>query len=270
VRTGLTGPASTPPCVHPHTPSWSCARGTSSARTQGWASGTARLGRASRAFGATGGEICSECAYRISGLVGRCGLRGAASQPLPPRPAERRRPRCCLVADDAVRQVSSQGGHLLVQARVLSSPCRDEYAIRLSPPRRWRYVRRAAGRRHQPVTVSTGEGRHRATLSAARWCAISVAWATFAGVSSLVAGLASSSVALVAFGANSLLDATASAVLVWRFRHERAGGDAHLVERRAAMAVGVVMAGVGVYLRRGPSERSSTTRGRKLRSSGFC
>jgi divalent metal cation (Fe/Co/Zn/Cd) transporter len=98
------------------------------------------------------------------------------------------------------------------------------------------------------VTVSTAEDRHRATLSAARWCAISVAWATFAGVSSLIAGLASSSVALVAFGANSVLDATASAVLVWRFRHERAGGDAHLVERRAAVAVGVVMAAVGVYL----------------------
>jgi divalent metal cation (Fe/Co/Zn/Cd) transporter len=34
----------------------------------------------------------------------------------------------------------------------------------------------------------------------------------------------------------------------WRFRHERAGGDAHLAERRAATAVGVVMAAVGLYL----------------------
>ena len=58
--------------------------------------------------------------------------------------------------------------------------------------------------------------------------------------SSLAAGIASSSVALVAFGANSVLDAMASAVLVWRFRHERSGGDAHAVERRAAIAVGVV------------------------------
>jgi divalent metal cation (Fe/Co/Zn/Cd) transporter len=66
--------------------------------------------------------------------------------------------------------------------------------------------------------------------------------------SSLVVGIASSSVALVAFGANSVLDATASAVLVWRFRHERAGGDAHTVERRAAIAVRVVMTGVGLYL----------------------
>jgi divalent metal cation (Fe/Co/Zn/Cd) transporter len=97
-------------------------------------------------------------------------------------------------------------------------------------------------------TYSTVEDRPRLALAAANWCAVTVAWATFAGVSSLVAGIASSSVALVAFGANSLLDATASAVLVWRFRHERSGGDAYTVERRAAIAVGVVMTGVGLYL----------------------
>jgi hypothetical protein len=96
-----------------------------------------------------------------------------------------------------------------------------------------------------PATV---ENRPRLAMKAAYWCVVSVAWATFAGVSALVAGIASSSVALVAFGANSVLDATASAVLVWRFRHERSGGDAHSVERRAAIAVGVVMTLVGFYL----------------------
>ena len=95
---------------------------------------------------------------------------------------------------------------------------------------------------------NTVEDRPGLTLAAANWCAVSVAWATFAGVSALAAGIASSSVALVAFGANSVLDAMASGVLVWRFRHERAGGDAHTVERRAAIAVGVVMTGVGLDL----------------------
>jgi divalent metal cation (Fe/Co/Zn/Cd) transporter len=94
----------------------------------------------------------------------------------------------------------------------------------------------------------TVEARRRLTLAAANWCAVSAAWATFAGVSSLVAGIASSSVALVAFGANSVLDAIASGVLVWRFRYELSGGDAHAVERRAAIAVGAVMTGVGLYL----------------------
>jgi divalent metal cation (Fe/Co/Zn/Cd) transporter len=59
---------------------------------------------------------------------------------------------------------------------------------------------------------------------------------------------AASSVALVAFGASSLLDGTASAVLVWRFRHERSGADVDAVERRAAFAVGVVMSAVALYL----------------------
>jgi divalent metal cation (Fe/Co/Zn/Cd) transporter len=96
--------------------------------------------------------------------------------------------------------------------------------------------------------ASSVEDRLGLAARAAGWCAVTVLWAAFAGVSSLVAGIASSSVALVAFGANSVLDATASGVLVWRFRHERSGGDAHTVERRAAIAVGVVMTGVGLYL----------------------
>jgi divalent metal cation (Fe/Co/Zn/Cd) transporter len=45
-----------------------------------------------------------------------------------------------------------------------------------------------------------------------------------------------------------MLEGTASGVLVWRFRHEHSGGDAHVVERRAAVAVGVVMTGVALYL----------------------
>jgi len=75
-----------------------------------------------------------------------------------------------------------------------------------------------------------------------------VAWAALVGVSSLVAGLVASSVALVAFGANSILDGTASGVLVWRFRHERPGADVAAVERRAALAVGIVMIAVALWI----------------------
>lgn len=94
----------------------------------------------------------------------------------------------------------------------------------------------------------TAEHRHQLTSAAIRWCALSVAWAAFAGTSSFVAGLSASSNALVAFGASSLLDGTASAVLVWRFRHEQSGADVDAVERRAAFAVGVVMSAVALYL----------------------
>jgi divalent metal cation (Fe/Co/Zn/Cd) transporter len=90
--------------------------------------------------------------------------------------------------------------------------------------------------------------RHHLTSAAIVWCALSVAWAALAGTSSFVAGLAASSLALVAFGANSMLDGTASAVLVWRFGRERSGGNVDAVERRAALAVGVVMSAVALYI----------------------
>ena len=43
------------------------------------------------------------------------------------------------------------------------------------------------------------------------------------GATALIAGLVVGSVALVGFGADSIVDGSASAVLVWRFRAERAG-----------------------------------------------
>jgi divalent metal cation (Fe/Co/Zn/Cd) transporter len=86
-------------------------------------------------------------------------------------------------------------------------------------------------------------------LAATRLSALSLAWATLVGLTSVVAGLAASSIALVGFGANSILDGSASAVLVVRFRHEHLGrGDADTVERRAGYAVGAAMLGVALYL----------------------
>jgi hypothetical protein len=46
------------------------------------------------------------------------------------------------------------------------------------------------------------EHRHQLTSAAIRWCALSVAWAAFAGASSFMVGLSASSNALVAFGAS--------------------------------------------------------------------
>lgn len=81
------------------------------------------------------------------------------------------------------------------------------------------------------------------------WCVLSVAWATIAGATALVAGLAASSVALIGFGADSIVDGSASAVLVWRFSAERtAASHADAVERRAARLVGAVLVLIGLYL----------------------
>jgi divalent metal cation (Fe/Co/Zn/Cd) transporter len=69
------------------------------------------------------------------------------------------------------------------------------------------------------------------------------------GCAALVAGAAAGAVALIGFGAGSLVDASASVVLVWRFRLERVGkADTDRLELLAARIVGVVLVLVGIYL----------------------
>lgn len=81
------------------------------------------------------------------------------------------------------------------------------------------------------------------------WCALSVAWAVVAGAMAVVAGVLLGSVALLGFGADSIVDGSASAVLVWRFNAEREGAsNAASVERRAARVVGGILVLIGLYL----------------------
>jgi len=81
------------------------------------------------------------------------------------------------------------------------------------------------------------------------WCASSVAWAAVAGATALIAGLVAGSVALIGFGADSIVDGAASAVLVWRFRAERSGSShADVVERRAARLIGAILVLISLYL----------------------
>jgi divalent metal cation (Fe/Co/Zn/Cd) transporter len=83
---------------------------------------------------------------------------------------------------------------------------------------------------------------------AIRWCGLSVGWAALAGISAVVAGFAAGSIALVAFGADSITDGSASAVLIWRFHRERvAAHELERIERRAAQAVGAILILVGIY-----------------------
>jgi len=83
-------------------------------------------------------------------------------------------------------------------------------------------------------------------------CALSVAWAAVAGTTSVVAGLASGALALVAFGLDSVIDGSASAVLVWRLRAEsrNPGGTAGTdrAERLATRAVGAAMLAAAGYV----------------------
>lgn len=91
--------------------------------------------------------------------------------------------------------------------------------------------------------------RDRAVSLAIRWCGASVVWAAIVGATAVIAGLAAGAIALVGFGADSVTDGLASAVLVWRFGHEQTRHvRIELVERRAAIVVGTILIAIGMYV----------------------
>jgi divalent metal cation (Fe/Co/Zn/Cd) transporter len=63
---------------------------------------------------------------------------------------------------------------------------------------------------------------------------VCVVWSLLAGTAALVVGLVSGSLSIGGLGASVLVDVVSSAVLIWRFRRERTGGEfPEAAERRA-------------------------------------
>ena len=103
--------------------------------------------------------------------------------------------------------------------------------------------------RSDPVSLDVDVGRHSLIASALRLSYVTIVWNGVAGASALVIGLKTGSLALAGFALNALLDASASVVLVWRFRKERSDPVAaeHL-ERRAQTWVIAAMFAVAIYV----------------------
>jgi divalent metal cation (Fe/Co/Zn/Cd) transporter len=82
-----------------------------------------------------------------------------------------------------------------------------------------------------------------------RVSSISVAWSLVVGSAAVVSGVAAHALALVALGLESLVDGSASIVLVWRFGVERRDPDrARRVERIAHRFIAVTLLVVAVYV----------------------
>jgi divalent metal cation (Fe/Co/Zn/Cd) transporter len=78
---------------------------------------------------------------------------------------------------------------------------------------------------------------------------VCVVWSLGAGSASLVVGVIAGSLSLGGLGASVLVDVISSAVLIWRFRHERGGGEfPESAERRAQIvaAAGLVVIGIAL------------------------
>jgi divalent metal cation (Fe/Co/Zn/Cd) transporter len=93
------------------------------------------------------------------------------------------------------------------------------------------------------------ESRASLVSSALHLSYLTIAWNLVGGIAAFASALIGGSLALGGFGLNMLIDTSASAVLVWRFKHEQRKPDAaDRLEERAEVAIGVAMLGVAVYL----------------------
>lgn len=79
--------------------------------------------------------------------------------------------------------------------------------------------------------------------------ALSIAFSGVAGSIAIYAALTSASLSLLGFGVDAVIDAVASAALIWRFTVEsRQPERAHRVEQAAERAVGIALIVLALYL----------------------
>ena len=85
---------------------------------------------------------------------------------------------------------------------------------------------------------------------AARLCALTVGWNTIVGGTAVATAVSTRSLSLIGFGINGVVDSSASAVLVWRFRAEEAGhaDRAQRAERLALRIAGAAFLLIALYL----------------------
>ncbi len=81
-------------------------------------------------------------------------------------------------------------------------------------------------------------------------CVLTVAWNMIVGGGAVATAVATGSLALIGFGLNAVVDSSASAVLVWRFRAEESGHAerAERAERLALRLAGVAFVVIALYL----------------------
>lgn len=98
-----------------------------------------------------------------------------------------------------------------------------------------------------PVVQAPAAGRRAALVRRARMLAwAGLAWHVVEAAVAVAAGVAAGSIALVGFGADSLIEAAAGLVVLWRFAGTRAGSD--VAERRAQRLIAASFAVLAVYV----------------------
>ncbi len=98
-----------------------------------------------------------------------------------------------------------------------------------------------------PSGSSISSARHGQLVHRARWLAwLGIGWHIAEAAIAIAAGLAATSIALIGFGADNLIESVAGLVVVWRFAERRQ--DSAQAEQRAQRVIGVSFAVIGVYV----------------------
>lgn len=100
----------------------------------------------------------------------------------------------------------------------------------------------APGGQSAPPSERHGQLVRRARMLA--W--FGIGWHVAEAAIAIAAGLAATSIALIGFGADSLIESVAGLIVVWRFAEARQNSEA--AERRAQHLIGASFAAIGVYV----------------------
>lgn len=98
-----------------------------------------------------------------------------------------------------------------------------------------------------PPDCSISPERHGRLIRRARLLAwLGIGWHVAEAAIAIAAGLAATSIALIGFGADSLIESVAGLIVVWRFAEARQ--DSERAERRAQRVIGASFGVIGVYV----------------------
>jgi divalent metal cation (Fe/Co/Zn/Cd) transporter len=96
------------------------------------------------------------------------------------------------------------------------------------------------------VTAPSPERHGRLVRRARALAWFGIGWHVAEAGIAIAAGLAATSIALIGFGADSLIESIAGLIVVWRFAESRQ--DSEAAERRAQRLIGASFAVIGVYV----------------------
>jgi divalent metal cation (Fe/Co/Zn/Cd) transporter len=98
-----------------------------------------------------------------------------------------------------------------------------------------------------PLVAAPSPERHGQLVRRARMLAwFGIGWHVAEAAIAIAAGLAATSIALIGFGADSLIESLAGLIVIWRFAETRQ--DSEAAERRAQRLIGASFAVIGIYV----------------------